>query len=54
MKKKYKIIGLYEANDVYQVIDTAKDSVLFQGSNADCKKNLKLKLKKQKNEKFDK
>ena len=31
------IVGLYEYNDVYQVVDST-DSVLFQGSKADCKK----------------
>jgi hypothetical protein len=38
MKKILRIIGLYEYNDVYQVIDTIDDSVAFQGSKAECKK----------------
>lgn len=36
MDNKLLIVGLYEYNDVYQVIDST-DSVLFQGSKADCK-----------------
>ena len=37
MSGKLEIVGLYEYNDVYQVIDST-DSVLFQGSKSDCKK----------------
>ena len=37
MDNKLLIVGLYEYNDVYQVVDST-DSVLFQGSKADCKK----------------
>ena len=37
MLGKLEIVGLYEYNDVYQVVDST-DSVLFQGSKADCKK----------------
>ena len=40
MVGKLKIIGLYEYKDVYQVIDST-NSVLFQGSKADCKKYIK-------------
>jgi hypothetical protein len=40
MKKELRIIGLYEYNDVYQVIDTTDHTVnfLFQGSKEECKK----------------
>ena len=47
MKCKYEIVGLYEWNDVYQVVattlvaDTIVNSVLFQGSKVDCKKYIK-------------
>ena len=37
MEDKLEIVGLYEYNDVYQVINST-DTVLFQGSKADCKK----------------
>lgn len=40
MVGKLKIVGLYEYNDVYQVIDST-DSVWFQGSKKDCKKYIK-------------
>ena len=40
MLDKLEIVGLYEYNDVYQVIDST-DSVLFQGSKSDCKRVLK-------------
>ena len=40
MLGKLEIVGLYEYNDVYQVIDST-DSVLFQGSKADCKKYIR-------------
>jgi len=35
-----EIIGLYEFNDEYQVIDSDR-SVLFQGSKKDCKKYIR-------------
>ena len=38
MKKELRIIGLYEYNDVYQVMDTIDDTIVFQGSKEDCKK----------------
>mgnify|MGYP000209178272 CR=1 FL=1 len=38
MKRVLRIIGLYEYNDVYQVVDTINDAVEFQGSKSDCKK----------------
>ena len=41
MKSILEIVGLYEANDVYQVVDTIGNYVLFQGSKADCKKYIK-------------
>jgi len=41
MKKELKIRGLYEYNDVYQVVDTIDNTVPFQGSKADCKKYIK-------------
>ncbi len=41
MVGKLEIVGLYEYNDVYQVIDST-NSVLFQGSKADCKGILKV------------
>jgi len=40
MTGKLVIVGLYEYNDVYQVIDST-NSILFQGSKADCKKYIK-------------
>jgi len=40
MAGKLVIVGLYEYNDVYQVIDST-NSILFQGSKADCKKYIK-------------
>ena len=36
MLGKLEIVGLYEYDDVYQVINST-DTVLFQGSKADCK-----------------
>ena len=41
MKCKYEIVGLYEWNDVYQVIDSNRRTVWFQGSKVDCKKYIK-------------
>jgi len=38
MKKELRITGLYEYDDVYQVIDTIDDTIVFQGSKEDCKK----------------
>tara|TARA_R110002096_G_scaffold374469_1_gene568164 strand:+ start:1437 stop:1610 length:174 start_codon:yes stop_codon:yes gene_type:complete len=38
MKKSFYIVSLYPYNDVYQVIDNIDDSVVFQGSEDDCKK----------------
>ena len=38
MKKNLHIVSLYPYNDVYQVIDRIDDSVVFQGSEDDCKK----------------
>ena len=40
MVRKLEIVGLYEYNDVYQVIDST-NTVWFQGSKADCKKYIK-------------
>ena len=37
MKKDLEIVGLYEYDDEYQVIDSDR-TVWFQGSKADCKK----------------
>jgi hypothetical protein len=39
MKKSFYIVSLYPYNDVYQVIDNIDDSVVFQGSEDDCKKH---------------
>ncbi len=39
MKKNLYIVALYEYRDIYQVIDNIDDSVVFQGSKADCKKH---------------
>ena len=41
MKCKYEIVGLYEWDDEYQVIDSNGRTVWFQGSKADCKKYIK-------------
>jgi hypothetical protein len=38
MKKNLYIVSLYSYNDVYQVIDRIDNSVVFQGSEDDCKK----------------
>jgi len=38
MKKELYIVSLYPYNDVYQVCDRIDDSVVFQGSQEDCKK----------------
>jgi hypothetical protein len=38
MKKNLHIVSLYSYNDVYQVIDRIDNSVVFQGSEDDCKK----------------
>jgi hypothetical protein len=38
MKKSFYIVSLYPYNDVHQVIDNIDDSVVFQGSEDDCKK----------------
>jgi len=35
MEEKLEIIGLYEFNDVYQVVSLNR-TVLFQGSKLDC------------------
>ena len=35
-----EIVGLYEYDDEYQVIDSNR-TVCFQGSNKDCKKYIK-------------
>ena len=40
MVGKLEIVGLYEYNDVYQVIDS-NNTVWFQGSKTDCKKFIK-------------
>jgi hypothetical protein len=40
MVGKLEIVGLYEYNDVYQVIDST-NTVWFQGSKTDCKKYIK-------------
>ena len=40
MKNKLEILGLYEYNDVYQVIDYNR-IVWFQGKKSDCKKYIK-------------
>jgi hypothetical protein len=40
MKCKYEIVGLYEWDDEYQVIDSDR-TVWFQGSKVDCKKYIK-------------
>jgi len=37
MKQLLEIVGLYEYNDEYQVIDSNR-TVWFQGSKSDCKK----------------
>lgn len=41
MEGKLEIVGLYEYNDEYQVIDSNR-TVWFQGSRADCKKQIKI------------
>ena len=38
MKRKLEIVSLYPYNDVYQVIDSINNSIVFQGSKDDCKK----------------
>ena len=38
MKKRLYIVSLYPYDDVYQICDSIDDSVVFQGSHADCKK----------------
>ncbi len=40
MTKELEIVGLYEYNDVYQVIDE-DGTVWFQGRKVDCKKYIK-------------
>jgi hypothetical protein len=40
MEGKLEIVGLYEWDDEYQVIDSNR-TVWFQGSNKDCKKYIK-------------
>jgi hypothetical protein len=40
MKDNLEIVGLYEYNNVYQVIDSDR-FVWFQGSKEDCKKYVK-------------
>ena len=40
MASKLEIVGLYEWDDEYQVIDSNR-TVLFQGSKADCKKYIR-------------
>ena len=40
MEGKLEIVGLYEYDDEYQVIDSNR-TVWFQGSKADCKKYIK-------------
>ena len=40
MKSKLEIVGLYEYNDEYQVIDY-NGTVWFQGKKSDCKKYIK-------------
>jgi len=37
MKQLLEIVGLYEWDDEYQVIDSNR-TIWFQGSKADCKK----------------
>jgi hypothetical protein len=39
-----EIVGLYEYNNVYQVVRTDDYSVCFQGRLEDCKKYLKKNL----------
>jgi hypothetical protein len=41
MEGKLEIVGLYEWDDEYQVIDSNRRTVWFQGSNKDCKKYIK-------------
>lgn len=40
MKKELEIVGLYEFNDEYQVMDENR-TVWFQGRKVDCKKYIK-------------
>ena len=40
MEGKLEIVGLYEYDDEYQVIDSNR-TVWFQGSKVDCKKYIK-------------
>ena len=39
---KYIILGLYEYNDEYQVIDSLRNSVQFQGTKEKCKEYIEI------------
>ena len=38
---EYTILGLYEYNDVYQVVDSIGSEVWFQGTKKECKQYIK-------------
>ena len=39
---KYIILGLYEYNDEYQVIDSLRNYVQFQGTKEKCKEYIEI------------
>ena len=41
MKQLLEIVGLYEYNDEYQVIDSLRGYVQFQGTKEKCKEYIK-------------
>ena len=39
---KHKILGLYKFEDEYQVIDSLRNYVQFQGTKEECKKYIEI------------